>query len=139
MVNNIEYESPLGKSDHCVITFTYECYAILNSKRKQRKLYDKADFEKIREEINNIDWEDQLGKYNNVEDMWKFFHSTIMEIEEKFIPTRSNRNRKKKGKYPLDKKTQDKINLKHKLCKKVIAKRGSTDRKEYENLRHQYN
>ena len=61
------------------------------------------------------------------------------EIEEKSIPTRSNRSGKNKGKYPLDKKILDKINLKHKLCKKLIAKRGSTDRKEYENLRHQYN
>ena len=103
---------------------------IINSKRKQRKLYDKADFEKIRqilkkiwEEINNINWKDQLGKYNNVDDMRKFFHSNIMEIQGKFIPTRSNRNRKKRE-YPLDKKTLDKIKLEHKLCKKVIAKRG---------------
>ena len=79
MVNNIEYGSPLGKSYHCVITLTYGCYAMLNSKRKQRKVYDEADFEKIREEKNNINWEDQLGKYNNVEDMWKFVHSKIMK------------------------------------------------------------
>ena len=124
MVNNIESESPVGKSDHCILTFTYECYVILNSKGYQRKLYDKADFEHIREEINDINWENQLGKCNNVEDMCKFFHSSIMEIEGKSIPTKNYIYRKKKGKYPLDKKTLDKINLKHKLCKKSNCEKG---------------
>ena len=39
----------------------------------------------------------------------------------------------------MDKKTLEKINLKHKLCKKVIARRGSANREEYDELRRQYN
>ena len=49
----------------------------------------------------------------------------LIEIEYHGIPTKEIRNRKKDVTYPIDKKTLGKINLKHKLCKKVIAKRGS--------------
>ena len=51
LVNDINYESPLGKSDHCVISFTYKAYGVLSTRLQKRKMYNKANFNKINEEI----------------------------------------------------------------------------------------
>ena len=73
------------------------------------------------------------------DEMWKFFHTQLIETEDCYAPMKQIRNRKQKGKYPWNKKTLEKINLKHKLYKKVIAKLGLTNRKAYEDIWHKYN
>ena len=36
-VTNMEYHSPLGKSDHCVVNFKYHCYAVLKDETIEKK------------------------------------------------------------------------------------------------------
>ena len=96
-VTDISYESPLGKSDHCVICFTYESYAVLSTRTPKRKMYDKADLDRINEEIMNIQWSEHFDKMSTSEEMWKFFHTKLLEIEDRYIPTKQSRNRRKKG------------------------------------------
>ncbi|CAG2203305.1 unnamed protein product [Mytilus edulis] len=38
MINNLEYMSPLGKSDHCVLSFDYNCYINIKNKPRIAKL-----------------------------------------------------------------------------------------------------
>ncbi|CAG2213615.1 unnamed protein product [Mytilus edulis] len=38
MISNLEYMSPLGKSDHCVLSFDYNCYINIKNKPRIAKL-----------------------------------------------------------------------------------------------------
>ena len=61
-IGEIEYLSPLGKSDHCVITFNILCKVITNKYTKKRKLFNKANYEEMRKEFSDIDWEEKTVK-----------------------------------------------------------------------------
>ena len=42
-VSDVSYHSPLGKSDHSVSTFNFNCYLDYSSD-KDKFIYDKADY-----------------------------------------------------------------------------------------------
>ncbi len=48
MVDEIIYESPLGRSDHCILHFDFLCYCEIESRKKTKKYYEKADYQKMR-------------------------------------------------------------------------------------------
>ena len=47
-ISDIEYQSPVGKSNHCVLKFDYNCYAILQEKKVENFLHAKADFDALK-------------------------------------------------------------------------------------------
>ena len=63
----VENLSPLGRSDHCILTFEILCTVKLNNYSKRRKSYKNVDFNTLRIELSNIHWEFKF-KYsdNNV-------------------------------------------------------------------------
>jgi len=73
MVTNLVYESPLGKSDHCVIKFNFNCYAEIKERTKEVMYYDKADYEMIVGELKNYEWNDILDREENINDKWEKF------------------------------------------------------------------
>ena len=50
MVYSILHESPLGKSDHCVLVITFICYAELVNIKRMKYYYDHGDYEGMIEE-----------------------------------------------------------------------------------------
>ena len=84
-VSDIEYHAPLGKSDHCVITFKYHCY-LDYSQPKERYAYHKTDFNSMRRPLVLYSCTEKSMIQNQskpVEESWK---SEIHEIRNKFIP-----------------------------------------------------
>ena len=61
MVVNLEYLSPLGASDHKVLTFQFNCYCSYTKKNSSTHFnYYKGDYESMRHELK-IDWKEVLG------------------------------------------------------------------------------
>ena len=58
-VQNINYQDPLGHSDHLVITFDFVCYTQYSNTNTIKFNYKKAEFEKIREGMT-LDWDKLL-------------------------------------------------------------------------------
>ena len=54
-VSNAVHHSPLGKSDHSVITFNYHCYLDF-SKPKICYNYHKADYDGMNSELETSNW-----------------------------------------------------------------------------------
>ena len=52
MVEEVEHLSPLGESDHCILSFRFRCYTMAAKTTRNKYLYDKADYEKLREKLN---------------------------------------------------------------------------------------
>jgi hypothetical protein len=55
--SDIEYCSPLVKSDHSLINFNFNCYIQHENTERVKYYYDKADFAGMKQELSTIDWE----------------------------------------------------------------------------------
>ena len=54
-VSAIEYHTPLGKNNHCVISFKYHCY-LDYSQPKEKYVYHKTGFNSIRRQLALFNW-----------------------------------------------------------------------------------
>jgi len=54
-VSDITHHAPLGKSDHSVIAFKFNCY-LDYSKPKKRFIYEKANYEGMKNHLNSTNW-----------------------------------------------------------------------------------
>ena len=135
-IEDIDYQSPIGKSDHCVITFNFICQRSKQKDNKQRKCYRKADYNQIKYELKQTKWEDVLDEQNNsLDDMWKKFHNKIKDLEEKYVPISKN-NKNKHPHIPIDKDTIAAIKHKTSLCRKFIRTKDPEVRKKYNRARN---
>ena len=88
MIDSIEHQSPLGKSDHSVLTFQFNCYTELTKHRGTRKNFVRADYENIKKQLNEIQWKAQLeGKMANKQ--WNYFKEKITNIFDKYVPKKT--------------------------------------------------
>ena len=134
-IDNLEYQSPLGKSDHCVIIFDYICYVPSNMKAKERRNYRKADYESMRKELDTFDWESYL-RSDSIDEMWTKFCVKIYDIEQKYVPLVKIGGSKKRQ-IPLDKETVTKIKEKNSLSRKFLRTKDPAVRKKYNRVRNQ--
>ena len=87
-VSEVEYHAPLGKSDHSVLTFEFNCYLDLQLST-EKFLYEKADYDAIRDELTEQDWcfDFQINSDDkSVQILWEEFKSKLLEMRDKFVP-----------------------------------------------------
>ena len=112
-IDNIIYDSPLGKSDHCVLKV--DCKVNTNKKNYIEKYaLSKADFDGLQDSLQ-IDWCEMLLQYDNdIEGMWQVFKSTLENKIEQFVPKVKNFDSWKKESWirPLNAKVTDQIHKK---------------------------
>ena len=132
-IENLEYQSPLGKSEHCVFLFDYICYIPTNTKKKERRNYRRADYDSMRKELAFFDWDSYL-KCDDIDEMWSKFCAKY--VEEKYVPLVKVGGSKRRQ-IPLDKETVNKIKEKNVLSRKFLRTKNPTDRKKYNRVRNQ--
>ncbi|CAC5371801.1 unnamed protein product [Mytilus coruscus] len=93
MLSNLEYQSPLGKSDHCTMKFDFNCYTNIKSKPKIIKLFSRGNYIKIKEELDKINWIDLLQKDNDIDKNWRALLSIIQDMDKKNISQRKKGNK----------------------------------------------
>ena len=86
IISNVKYLSPLDKSDHCIITFTYNV-TYEKCSYKVRIFYGKGDYVNIRQHLNNIDWK-ELMSGKDVQQKYDVFAEIVKMCEEKYIPSK---------------------------------------------------
>ena len=130
-IGEIEYLSPLGKSDHCVITFNILCKVITNKYTKKRKLFNKANYEGMRKECSDINWEEKFKDCkDNVNDQWEILKTVLRLLEDKYVPQKEVSNYRK-GNFPLNANTRKLIRRKNRLWTRYIETRDGTKYLEY--------
>ncbi len=88
LVQEIQYTSPLGKSDHATIKFDLRCYSAMKAYMKKKYFYDKADYAKMKQELQNVDWKRKMENINDVNTMWNCFYMELMKIQEQGVPNK---------------------------------------------------
>ena len=142
--SDIVHQSPLGKSDHAVISFNYHCYLDF-SKPKTCYQYHKADFDGMVEELESSNWKEtfmQEASNKGPESLWQILKSKLIELRNKFVPTLVIKTgiENMKGSFPISKSLQRAIKEKHSIHRRWIRckRRGSlsSTREAYNKARN---
>jgi len=128
VVQKVTYSANLGASDHICFTVDLDCNSPELVTRVERKNFHKGDYESIRSELEQVEWECMQNM--NVQQSWDFFISQINESVDKHVPVSKPRAGKKKKKW-VNQKTLGSIKKKHKTWQKYIHTLDSGDYRTY--------
>ena len=140
MVSDLYYHSPLGKSDHCVLEYSFNCYLDLQPKATQHRMcYNRGEYNMMKNDLD-INWEEEF-KYmpDDANRQWMCFCKHLKAAEDKWIPKRNNypSSHNKKGKLPLDAKCLRKIRKKRRAWRRFLETRDGEKWQEYCHRRNQ--
>src|SRR5208282_5508868 len=99
MVENLQYDEPVGNSDHLMITWTCNCYVNRVDTKIMKYGYDKANFTNMREMLENLDWIGMLAN-KSVEVQWILIRDCIRSAVDIFVPHRPVDNSKGQRRRP---------------------------------------
>ena len=86
MVSEIKFHSPLGSSDHCVITFNYLCYTeIKDVSKKSKFVYDRGNYEALKNDLKDR-WSDISGDDYDIDSLYHLFLEHYNSLVENHIP-----------------------------------------------------
>ena len=141
LIDSIEIMAPIGKSDHSVIKHTLKLEKDPQPPRI-KIMYEKGDYDKIKSELNEINWVEEFDKYpDDIEKQWKFFKDKLRKAETNYIPRKNvyvNGKLNKKFSLPLDRANLKKIKRKNRLWGKMRNELASEEQKlQYNRLRNQ--
>lgn len=133
----LDYQSPLGKSDHCTIFFKIPCKIVVHLKRKQKICYKEANYIEINEELTKTNWKEIVKPGNTPNENWNQFKCALKKVEDKFIPTKIiTIGRNNKHSFPADQATLEAIRKKHSLSRRAATNKDPGIRKEYNKMRN---
>jgi hypothetical protein len=84
MIEELNYTSPLGNSDHCRLEFILKCYCEEKSCKTERWNYFKGDYTNMNTFLQ-CDWNDIL-KGRNAGQQFDIFMTKFNEAKSKYIP-----------------------------------------------------
>ena len=113
LVQDIMVAPAIGKSDHFTLLVNLNCKRSL-VRKESRLSFHKADFNKIREDLQAVDWNKELGE-KPIEDMWKTFRCKLEKITVASTP-RTTKGRHQRNKW-MDRGTLS-VRKKHQLFRK---------------------
>ena len=142
-ISDIIHGAPLGKSDHDVLSFKFQCYVDF-SRKKERYIFERGDYEAMRNSDSMKHWLEEFVNLTNTtertsEELWNSLKSQLHKMIKEFVPLETASNApiwKDKGSIPIDKKARQAIKKKAKSHRQwMAAKRGEvneeTTRKQY--------
>ena len=94
-LDNIEYCSGLGKSDHVCVKFSVDCSPTNQDRTRSFTCnFNKGDYDKARYMINELDW-DNLFAIHNDKEAWIILRDHLNSIIEESIPKFSGTKERK--------------------------------------------
>ena len=135
MVNNYDVKDPLGKSDHCLITFTYQCQTPVTGQSGKSFLYEKGKYQKLRGMLQD-DWETKFVNFY-AEESWELLISRLKQAEHECIPKKKSGQTRKYKPVWMNAKTLDKVRKKHRAWKKYLRTKEWKDYLDYTKARNQ--
>lgn len=138
IISNIEYESPLGKSDHCVLIIDLKFFNSVPQRSYEKFYYDKGDYEAMRTFLGSIEWEEGFKHCkDNVEEQLKMITENLQLAKQKFIPSKIiDTAGQRQYNTPLDMKTRQAVRKKHRTWQRYIETMDQQKYKEYARARN---
>ena len=131
IVNDIQFCSGLGASDHLVYSAYLLCDPEIRNSETLKYNFHKGDYVSINKDLQSVDW-GQLHNMN-VQESWDIFQEKLQSSIENHITIK--RKSKKKQKW-TDKKCLDAVKKKHRAWNKYIHTQSQRNYSEYCKVRN---
>jgi len=135
MISEILYLSPLGKSDHNILIFNFNCYIKSPTYEKTLWFYNKTDYDSLKKDIRKENWEFK-NISENINNGWNIFKKKLEKKREKYVPHKNVIEGKNNNKPPLDINIVNSIKKKHTLWKRYMETRNEKYYLEYCKVRN---
>ncbi|WAR21988.1 YWV1-like protein [Mya arenaria] len=132
----ITINSPLGCSDHSMISFELDASYVNHNETNERFQYYKGNYEKIREDLSSVNW-DNLMEGKSVNEMWIVFRDTLCDSVDKHVPKKKSSIKKCNSPLWLDRNTKLATIKKNKAWKKYKYSRSTTNYNKYAEARNE--
>ena len=109
MVENIEYNMGLGKSDHLMLEIDFNCYIENSVNSRKKYMYNRGNYTQMLNELKGVNWDANLVSLCATE-AWNIFAEIILKSIEKNIPV--NNFVSGRGSKPVDRQARNAIRLK---------------------------
>ena len=130
---------PLGRSDHSVLVFDYNCYIVMDSNSRMKFSSDKGNFPAMNSDLS-LDWTNYFKDCRgNVSLQWSLFKTKLLQVQDEHVPHRLTKGRPQwmnKGKYPIDEKTRKEIRSKHRAWEKAYTTKSESSKLIYKRQRN---
>jgi len=126
-------DPPLGKSDHLTIRFSINISPNANSHRAKIPLYSKGDYDKLRHDLNSVNWTATLE--GSIDEAWTKISSAIKQIVAKHVPVASPSSHTKRPKW-MTAELLRLINKRNKAWHHYRLDRTQRNYQEYKTLRN---
>ena len=136
MISDIEYMSPLGKSDHSILMFQFNCYLFRIQTNRTRYRYDKGDYESLNKDLD-LDWNHLLRAAKDTDEIWTIVKEKIKAAIDKNIPKSviSGKNNTKTHNIQ-DRKVLALVRKKHRAWNRYLETRQADKYRSYCKIRN---
>ena len=134
-VENVNLETPLGNSDHCAISFEVQINCTPNNDHKSYPNYNKANYEAMKTDVNQVDWRTELAE-KNVNESWNFLSNALRSTTNKHVPMKTKKHWKKRPLW-MNQTALAKVKKKHDAWKRYLETNSGEHYLEYTRARNQ--
>ncbi len=132
IIRNIMYQSPLGKSDHAVLTFEILCYSKVQQYKKLKYYFDSANYQAMKRDFKDINWDDVLRGSTDINNMWNAFYEITSKLIDKHVQHRLVLcNKNSRWSVPMDNRLKAIIRKKHRLWTRYMESRNPEKHREF--------
>ena len=138
LIDKLQFLSPLGKSDHSMLTFEVRIQNTSNFKPRTVYNYDKGNYMNMLRDLS-IDWETEFEQCGpDTSNQWDLLKSRIKTSQNNHIPTyqTSENHYLKKGKIPLNENIRKEIRKKHRCWQRAYETKSELKNKEWKSQRN---
>ena len=135
--DGVTTESPLGASDHSLLSFSFRCYTKQKPKSHTTLMYHKADYDSMRQDLRQ-DW-DMLFKNMSTNQIWSILQNKINAAINKHVPRTKSvlTSAAKRKPVWMSYKALTKVRKKHKAWQRYMNTQEGSDYHEYAKARNQ--
>ena len=96
ILNDVEVAAPLANSDHNIVTFYLKLFSRKVTVEKCGPSFHKANFVKINQSLNRVDWKNIL-RNQRVNNVWNIFYNILKVTLDSNVPCTSVNRKRKPG------------------------------------------
>ena len=144
-ISKLEYNAPLGKSDHSTLSFDFDCYLGCATVKKRFE-FNKANYALMIQELEETNFLDEYIQSANiltVEQCWEKLKKKIIDLRNRYVPVKQEGDTWRKGKIPINYELRSLIKNKKRLHRKWLnslnKRTEDCTRKEYVEVRNMVN
>ena len=141
MIENIDYQSPLGKSDHSVLSFNFKIKNNITFIPKTVYKYDKGDYVQMKADLD-LDWENQFNLCGpDTNKQWELLRSLIKSSQKRHVPSyqTTENDHLRKGKIPLSPGLRKEIRKKHRCWQRSYETKSRKKGLKWKQQRNRVN